>query len=128
MTQKHYIENQRLSNTNPTKICYGMGFNATFNNISVISWWSVPGENQRPVTSHWEILSHHVVSSTPRYERAFELTTLAVRGTDCTGSCKSNYHMITATTAHGWWTKMLRKSKAVLIKERNKYSYNILIS
>ena len=37
-------------------------FNATFNNISVISWWSVllmegtwaPGENRRPVTSHWE--------------------------------------------------------------------------
>jgi hypothetical protein len=37
-----------------------MVFNATFNNISVISWWSVllveetaePGENHRPVTSH----------------------------------------------------------------------------
>jgi hypothetical protein len=36
-----------------------MVFNATFNNISVISWWSVllveetgvPGENHRPVTS-----------------------------------------------------------------------------
>ena len=35
-------------------------FNATFNNISVISWWSVllmeengvAGENQRPVPSH----------------------------------------------------------------------------
>jgi len=34
--------------------------NATFNNISVISWWSVslveetgvPGENHRPVASH----------------------------------------------------------------------------
>jgi hypothetical protein len=48
-------------------------FNATFNNISVISWQSVllveetgvPGENYRPVTSHWQILSHNVVSSTP---------------------------------------------------------------
>ena len=37
-----------------------MVFNATFNNISVISWWSVlsveetrvPEENYRPVTSH----------------------------------------------------------------------------
>ena len=37
-----------------------MVFNATFNNISVISWWSVllmdetggPGENHRPVASH----------------------------------------------------------------------------
>ena len=35
-------------------------FNATFNNISVIAWWSVllveetgvPGESHRPVTSH----------------------------------------------------------------------------
>ena len=25
----------------------------------------VPGENQRPVTSHWQTLSHNVVSSTP---------------------------------------------------------------
>jgi hypothetical protein len=27
----------------------------------------------------------------------FELTTLVVIGTDCTGSCKSNYNMITTT-------------------------------
>jgi hypothetical protein len=44
-------------------------FNTTFNNISVISWWSVvlmeetggPGENHRPVASHWQTLSHNVV-------------------------------------------------------------------
>jgi len=37
-----------------------MVFNVTFNNISVISWWSVllveetrvPGENHRPAASH----------------------------------------------------------------------------
>jgi len=37
-----------------------MVFNATFNNISDLSWWSVllveetgvPGENHRPVASH----------------------------------------------------------------------------
>jgi hypothetical protein len=29
----------------------------------------------------------------------FELITLVVIGTDCTGSCKSNYHAITTTTA-----------------------------
>ena len=47
-----------------------MVFNATFNNISVISWRSillvdetgVPGENHRPVASH---LSRNVVSTTP---------------------------------------------------------------
>ena len=49
-------------------------FNATFNNISVISWRSVllvwetavPRENHRPVASHWQTWSHNVVSSTPR--------------------------------------------------------------
>jgi hypothetical protein len=43
--------------------------NATFNNVSVISWRSVllveetgiPRENHRPVASHWKTLSHNVV-------------------------------------------------------------------
>ena len=51
-----------------------MVFNASFNNISAISWRSVllveetgvDGENHLPVTSHWQISSHKVVSSTPR--------------------------------------------------------------
>jgi len=30
----------------------------------------------------------------------FELTTFVVKGTDCTVSCKSNYHMIMTMTAH----------------------------
>ena len=47
-----------------------MVLNATFNNISVISWRSVllveetgiPGENHRPVTSHklYHIMLYHV--------------------------------------------------------------------
>ena len=51
-------------------------FNATFSNISVISRQSISFAeetevvevNPRPVTSHWQILSHNVVSSTPRHE------------------------------------------------------------
>ena len=31
----------------------------------------------------------------------FELTTLVVIGTDCTGNCKPNYHTIGTTTAPG---------------------------
>ena len=49
-----------------------MVFNATFNNISVISWQSVllveetgstgePRGNHQPDASHWQILSHNVV-------------------------------------------------------------------
>jgi hypothetical protein len=53
-----------------------MEFNITFNNISAISWWSallveetiVHGENHRPIESHWQILSHNIVSITPRHE------------------------------------------------------------
>jgi hypothetical protein len=79
--------------------------NATFNNILVILWRSVllvavtgvPGENHRPVVSHWQTLSHKVVSRTLQQTR-FELTTLVVIGTDCLGSCKSNYHTIMTTT------------------------------
>ena len=51
-----------------------MVFNATF---SVISWWlvllvektGVTAESHRPVASHWQTLSHNVVSSTPGHER-----------------------------------------------------------
>jgi hypothetical protein len=45
-----------------------MVFNATFNNISAISWRSVllvgetgvPGENHRPVASHWQLTHTYV--------------------------------------------------------------------
>jgi hypothetical protein len=45
-------------------------FNATFNKISVILWQSVllvdeTGENQQPVASHCQTLSHNIISSTP---------------------------------------------------------------
>jgi hypothetical protein len=44
-----------------------MVFNATFNNISVISWQSdllveEIGENHWPALSHWQTLSRNVVS------------------------------------------------------------------
>jgi hypothetical protein len=50
-----------------------MVFNATFSNISLISWRSVllveetrvPGETHRPVTGHRQTLSHNVASSAP---------------------------------------------------------------
>ena len=81
-------------------------FNATFNNISVISWRSVlleeetgiPAENHRPVVNHCQTLSHNVVSSTPRHEHGSNSQPLVVIVTDFTGSCKTNYHMITSTT------------------------------
>ena len=50
-----------------------MVFNTTFNNISVIPWWSgllveetgVSRENHRSAASHCQTLSHIVASSIP---------------------------------------------------------------
>ena len=67
-----------------------MVFNASFNNISVISWRSVllvekTFDQMLQVT---DILYHIMLyQSTPRYERARA------------HNCASNYHTITATTA-----------------------------
>ena len=78
-----------------------MVFNTTFNSISVISWRSVslveetgvPGENHRHEVCHMMWYRVHIAWA------GFELTTLVVIGTDCIGSCKSNYHTITTRTA-----------------------------
>jgi hypothetical protein len=77
-------------------------FNATFNNISALSWRSVlfvketrvPGENHRPAACQCKTLSHNVVSPWTGLEH----THLVVIGTVCTGSCE-NYHTSTSTTA-----------------------------
>jgi len=54
-----------------------MVLNATFNNISAISWQSVllveetgvPEKNNRSDASHWQNFSYNVASSTPRHEQ-----------------------------------------------------------
>jgi len=86
-----------------------MVFNATFNNISDISWRSillveetgVPGENHRPAASHRQTFITWCYIEYTSPWAGFELTTLVVIGTDCLGSNKSNYHAITTmmTTA-----------------------------
>ena len=65
----------------------------------IVEETAVPEENHWSVISHWQILSHNVVSSTgtPDPWVGFELITLVVLGTDCTGTCKSNHHTITTT-------------------------------
>ena len=74
--------------TNLNGLVWFMVFNATFNNISVISWWSVllveetevSGENQRQVTTH-----RHAQYSNSRI---------------C--SCKPNYHETTMAPTKGF--------------------------
>jgi hypothetical protein len=56
-----------------------MVFNATFNNISVISVeeTGLPGKINRPAASHWQTLSHNVVVGTSHLSGC-KLTTLVV--------------------------------------------------
>ena len=66
-------------------------FNATFNNISVLL---VEETRENQVTDKL----YHIMLHTSPWMR-IELAISVVIGTDCIGSCKSNYHTIAAATA-----------------------------
>jgi len=72
MINSNMIE-QTVLNLHIIRTIFGLDgmvvLNATFNNISVISWRSfllveetgVPRENNWPVASHWQTLSHNII-------------------------------------------------------------------
>jgi hypothetical protein len=82
--------------------------NATFNNISAISWrWILLVEETKypekttDLSQVTDKLYHIMLSRVHLAWAGFELTILLVKSTNCTGSCKSNYHTIT-TAPHLW--------------------------
>ena len=83
-----------------------MVLNATFNNISVIVQVSFIGggnqSTQRKAQTCHKSLTNFITKCCIEYTSpwaGFELTKLVVIGTDCTGSCKSNYQTIMTSTA-----------------------------
>jgi hypothetical protein len=63
-------------------------------------WWRKPEYRKNPPTCRKSLtifITWYCIEYTSPCT-GFELATLVVIGTDCTGSCKSNYHTITTTT------------------------------
>ena len=74
-----------------------MAFKTTFNNISVISWWSVLLVDETRSTLRKTTDLPQVTDKLDPimfFRAGFKFTTIVVIGTDCTGSYKSNYHTI----------------------------------
>ena len=108
-------------------------FNATFNKFQLYRgaqfyWWVNQSTGVKPPTCHKAL----TIFITMLYRvhlaiSGIQTHNVVVIGTDCTGSCKSNYHMITATMALNWIELSIALVQAVSSnlcgkKEENKWT------
>jgi hypothetical protein len=100
------LDIKRYAFDNNIKLVWFMVFN-TLSTIfqlyrgSQFYWWRKP-EHPEKTTDLPQVtdkLFHIMLNWVHLTWAGFELTALVVIGTDCIGSCKSNYHMITTTPA-----------------------------
>ena len=71
----------------------------------------VPGENTRPSASHWQILSHNLVSSTPRHGR--------VSNTHCSWWYTLTSQVIVSSTKIRSRTWRSRKKRRIIVHNAN---------
>ena len=101
----NFMSDSSLHPFSPTPLCFGfhcLWYNITSTNTLMDSlqfkqfyWWGNPPTCRKSLTNY--ITECCIEYTSPC--AGFELTTPVVIGTDCTGSCKSNHHAITTTTA-----------------------------
>ena len=96
-----------------------------FNNIL---WRSVllVEETGGPWENHQSLTNYHIMLYTSPWSK-FELTTSEVIGTDCIGSCKSNYHTITAPSLQKFetWLNSFTNSNCRIINSIVKQVLNL---
>ena len=96
-------------------------------------WWRKP-ECPEKTTTYRKTLTNFITYCCIKYPSpwtGFEITTLVVIGTGCTGSCKSNYHTITTTTTlkkeFDFYTFFFYLSRHELYLFTDWYPSNILV-